>query len=670
MKNTTKYGTTTGPALRCCGVWFVSWVLLVASAGTMAQEPEDSRQLLDSIRDDLVQMHFNEALAGIEALLGRAAMTRAERAEGLILRAQAHAAFGDFDAVEKDYRAILGIRPGYVPDGSLTPAKAMERFKKVKAEMIGRIKVELDPADARLFVDGEEVMPDPAGLVMVLAGPHTVRAERNGHDPLEQVVEVVANQEAPLLLELMPNARTIVLRTSVEGVAVKIDGEPAGETSRPSDAVGSGAPPAELVIEDVPLGDHVFELTKECFTPQLLSDALAVDLLNKTPKRYEVVRMVPARSRITLRGGPDRAEVLIDGTKVARLPASTLETCPGVRTLAVSLGDRVIWQQTVELGEGRERAFEIEPRPNLVLVGTGQWPAELAELGKMFNLVGRLDRPRDADLGGKEGWTGLRFPPEVDLAFGLVPARRQGAADRWYLYSPILREVTQIESVSPGLDRPEWSTVTWGFAVVDTVVGGTMRVVRVIAGGPAAKAGLAVGDRIVEVAGRAVEDAVQVEATLALARPDKPVRLKWLGADGEAAEADLNGNLSPLLISRHERLDVAMVRAAWAELDANIADPQVVDSALANLGLLFLEHGHFELAVDIWRRVDWGTRAGIGEGTKQYYLGRALEGEGREDDAVAAYRKAAASASTAFTDDGLSIGLAARDRLADLGVSD
>ncbi len=55
----------------------------------------------------------------------------------------------------------------------------------------------------------------------------------------------------------------------------------------------------------------------------------------------------------------------------------------------------------------------------------------------MCNLGGRRDRPRDADLGGKDGWTGLRFPPEVDLAFGLVPARRQGAAGRWYLYSPL-----------------------------------------------------------------------------------------------------------------------------------------------------------------------------------------------------------------------------------------
>jgi len=669
MKNVTTQMPSNGRTMRRTGVWIASLLLLVATAGTLAQDTGDNRELLDSVREDLVQMHFDEALAGLEALLGRPGMTQAERAEGLILRAQAHAAFGDFDAVEEDYRAILGIRPAYVPDGSLTPAKAMGRYNKVKAEMIGSIKLELDPSDARIFVDGVEVTPDPAGLVRVLAGPHTLRAERNGHDPLEQVVEVAANKEAPLLFELMPNARTVILRTDQDGVAVKIDGEPVGLTARPSNAVGAGAPAAELVVEDLPLGDHVFELTKECFTPQLLSDALAVDLLNKMPKRYEVVRMTPARSRVTLRDGPDRADVLIDGKKVARLPAETFETCPGARTVAVSLGGRVIWQQTVEMHEGREQTFQVEPRPNLVLVGTEQWPSELAELGKKFNVVGRLDPPKEADLGTRDTWAGLRFPPEVDLAFGVVPARRQGAADRWYLYSPILREVMQIEAAPPELNRPQWNVVTWGFAVVDTAVGGAMRVVRVMAGGPAAKAGLAVGDRIVEVAGRAVEDSGQVEATLKLARLDKPVRLKWLAANGEAAEADLVGNLSPLLVSRLERLDVAMVRAAWAELDANIADPQVVDSALANLGLLFLEHGHHALAVDIWRRVDWGSRAGVGEGTKQYYLGRALEGEGREDDAVTAYRKAAASASTAFTDDGLPIALAARDRLADLGVA-
>jgi hypothetical protein len=651
------------------------WALLLAVSLTavvpaaVAQESEDNRQLLDSIREDLVQMHFDEALAGIEALLGRPGMTQAERAEGLILRAQAHAAFGDFDAVEKDYRAILGIRPAYVPDASLTPSKAMDRFNKVRKEMIGRIKVELDPEDARLFVDGVEVMPDADGVLSVLAGPHALRAERSGHDPLEQDVDVAANQEVPLLLELIPNARTVVIRTDQPGVAVRIDGQPVGETARVSDAVGAGAPAAELVVEDVPLGEHVYELTKECFTPQLLSDTLAVDLLNKMPKRYEVVRMSPARSRVALRGGPARGDVLIDRKKVARLPAETIETCPGERTLAVALGGRVIWQQTLVLEEGRERTLEVEPRPNVVLVGTERWPDALSEMGQKFNLVERLDRPDNADLDTPEGWTALRIPSDVDLVFGLVPARRQGAADRWYLYSPILREVTRIEAAPPSSERPEWTRVTWGFDTVDTLVGGTNRVVRVQSGGPAARAGLAPGDRVVEVAGREVENSMQIEATLKLARADKPVRLKWVDPEGQTGEADMTGNVSPLLVARLERVDEAIVRAAWAELDADVGDPQRVDSALANLGLLFLDHGNYALAVDIWRRVDWGSRAGIGEGTKQYYLGRALEGEGREDEAVAAYRKAEASASTAFTDDGPPVALAARDRLADLGVS-
>ena len=89
---------------------------------------------------------------------------------------------------------------------------------------------------------------------------------------------------------------------------------------------------------------------------------------------------------------------------------------------------------------------------------------------------------------------------------------------------------------------------------------------------------------------------------------------------------------------------------------------------MANLGLLLAEFGQSDLAAEVWRRVDWGGRDGVGEGTKQYYLGRLLERSGRDSEAAAAYRRAADSSATAFTDDGPPIALAARDRLVDLGV--
>jgi tetratricopeptide (TPR) repeat protein len=627
----------------------------------------DMRDLLDSVRDDLVEMRFDKALAAIEALLGQPGMTQAERGEALVLRAQAHAAFGDFDAVEEDYREILRIRPGYAPEGSLTPTKAMERYNKVKSQMIGRIQLTIDPADAQLFVDGESATPDPTGLLMLLAGTHTLRSERRGHDPLEVVVEVTADKETPVQLELIPNARTVVLRTEPDGVDVTLDGQLIGRTARAEETVGAGAPAAELVVEAVPLGEHVFELRKECFRAERLTDTLAVDLLDRSPKRYQTVRMVPSHSRVVLTGGPSGAEVLIDGSKVAGLPAESIESCPGSREIAVTLRGRVVWMETTDLREADEKTLAVEPRPNVVLVGTEEWSSSLAEFGSGFNIVGRLERPEQADLGAAESWTGLRMPPDVDLVFGVEPSTRQGAADHWYLYSPILREVIEIEAAPPVRERPVWSTVTWGFAVIDTTIGGAGRVVEVIPGGPAEDAGLATGDRVREVAGREVADSQQIRSTLAEVNPDRPIRIKWLTVDGEEREAEITGRVGPLLIPRHERPDVAMVHAAWAELDSVLA-PAQAPAAMANLGLLFAEFGHHELAEDIWRRVDWGNRTGVGEGTKQYYLGRAMEFAGRETEAIAAYKKAAASDSTAFTDDGPPIAPAALDRLADLGV--
>ena len=73
-------------------------------------------------------------------------MSEAERGEALVLRAQTHVAFGDLDAAEADYRQILELRPGYEPAPSLTPEKALVRFRKVQASTVGHVVVELDPA--------------------------------------------------------------------------------------------------------------------------------------------------------------------------------------------------------------------------------------------------------------------------------------------------------------------------------------------------------------------------------------------------------------------------------------------------------------------------------------------------------------------------------------------
>ena len=140
----------------------VCWFCLVAAVPSVgaqvtpveAPAPDSTRMLLDVIRDDLVGLRFEEALAALEALLGEPDLSTADRGEALVLRSQAHVAFGDLEAAEKDYREILRMRPAYVPDSSLTPGKAMERFKRARAVTLGDLIVEVVPTGARILIDG------------------------------------------------------------------------------------------------------------------------------------------------------------------------------------------------------------------------------------------------------------------------------------------------------------------------------------------------------------------------------------------------------------------------------------------------------------------------------------------------------------------------------------
>jgi hypothetical protein len=653
------------------------WLLLPALAGfpALAADPAEAAaadddgaasERIDSIRDDLVELRFEKALAAIEAMVNEPGLAPAERAELLVLRSQARVAFGDLDAAERDFAEILQVQPGFRPDPSLTPKKAMERFAKVQRQTVGWIELTLDPPDAVLTVDGRTVLREPGGELALVAGEHELRASLAGFDAAVRPIEVTAGEATPLELQLVPNARTVIVRTEPAGVQVALDGEVVGSTVRPDDGVGPGG---ELVLENVPLGEHAFTLSKPCFRTERLNESLTVDLLDRSPRRLRAVAMAPAHARLVLVGGPEGARVAVDGESVGRLPLEPLTICPGERVVSVRHGGRLVWRESSLFVEGDETRLEVLPRPNLVLVGAEDWPRGLEELADRFNLAGAVGLPAGVELSSPDGWSRVELPSGTDLALAVVPAVREGMRDDWMLYSPILRVAREIERPPAPQPRPRWRHPVWGLTLVDSRIGGDALVVEVAPGGPAASAGLGVGDRITSVDGKEVALTEDVERAFAAAAGESPVPVTWTSRAGEAGEAALTASWTPAIAMPPDDAERAMQLAGWAVVDS-ICSPRDSSAALSSLALLFSEFGHHDLAAETWRRVRWGNRDGIGEGTTQYYLARELERLGREDEATAAYRRAAASSSTAFHDEGPSIAPAARDRLADLGVSE
>jgi tetratricopeptide (TPR) repeat protein len=636
--------------------------------------PQDStdtqavRPLLDAVQDDLLGLRFEQALTSLEALLGRPGLSEADRGEALVLRSQAHVAFGDLDAAEQDYREILRIRPGYVPDSSLVPQKAMERFHRARATTIGDLVLDAQPSDARVLVDGREIGLPAGSKIPLVAGEHVVRVERAGFDPLQQTVRIEANQDARVELRLVPNARTVVIETEPAGVDVTLDGAWIGRTARSPDeeSGGTARKPARLTVESLSLGEHVFELAKECYRGEIIRDLLTVDLLDWSPKVYPLVVLAPARSTVVLRGGPDGAEVRVDDRPLTRLPTEPFEVCPGERRLEARLDARRIWSRVVSLGGAEEAVIEVDPRPNVVLLGVERWPLEMRPLAEAFNVTIETAGLQGTDLSDPDAWKRLDLPGDADLAVAPRAADEDGGP-AWWLYSPLLQAVTPVAASPPTLDRPQWSGASWGLAVVDSVRHGPALVAHVAEDGPAAKSGLRAGDRLISLGGAQLDGAARAVSILTAASVRAPLEAEWLSPDGTARRGRLEGEPTLRLVVDTPSTEAAMVRAAWAELDA-ACDEALAPVARANLALLLSAYGRHELAAQVWKRVGLSDRAGIGSGTVQYYLGRELQRLGAEREAIRAQRAAAASEATAFDDEGPRVAPAARDRLADFGV--
>lgn len=655
--------------------FIVFWIAMATALPNSAQEPatpvvSPSRPLLDAIRDDLVELRFEQALAAIEALLGQPELREAERGEALVLRSQTHVAFGDLEAAEEDWKLILRMRPGYLPDSSLTPSKAMARFEKIRKTLVGSLALTLDPPDARVVVDGLEVGSGPEQPIPLLAGEHVLEAELEGFDAQRRRFSVEADSAATLDVRLVPNARTLIVLTEPEGVEVALDGTWVGVTERAPRARGSARAPAELRIENLALGEHRIELSKACFRTERKREMLTVDLVQRTPRVLSVVRLAPVSATLVLRGGPSGSEVLIAGKPSGRLPRKAIELCPGTHELELRRGGRAIWRSTVRLAEGAERIVEVEARPNAAIVAAAGWPPVLSSLEGRFNRIAELSAPRGADLSTPVGWTRVELPADTDIAFARTSAsRRSGRATEWYVYSPILEQVSRVDEPPRQGGRPRWNGAAWGLHTADSHLGGPAVVVQVVAGGPAAAAGLAPGDRITGVGGVDIDGAAQLRKILGVASTTAPIELLWIdGGSAERRRGEMHGRRSVRLSRATPQSMDAALRAAWAVVDA-IADEQEAPAALANLALLQSGLGRHEAAAATWQRVVLAERAGIGEGTAQYYLGCELQALGRDAQAVEQFEATAASAATVEDDDGPAVAPAARDRLADLGVA-
>jgi hypothetical protein len=625
------------------------------AAGDPAGSAQDIADL-GAIRDQIEALDLEKALAAIAALLARPDTGGGVRADALALRAQAHVASGDLAAAEADYREILPLRPTFAPDPKLTSKKAMERFLAIESAMIGTLHLDLDPKDASVSVDGHSTPVAPDASLKALAGERSLRVEHKGFDPSELSVHAVAGADTLVHVRLVPNARAIVVRTDVDGVDVKLDGQPAGTTAH---AAGDAAGPAELQLEDVSIGEHALTLAKPCFATENVKALVTVDLQDRAPKPLPVAVMRPARTRVSLNGATYAGELRVDGERALPLPGPSIETCPGRHTIEAVASGRVVSSQVLEAGE-TDVTVDLTPRPNAVLVGP-EWPASWVSVLGSWSLRGRVDPPPGSDLSSPAGWGKIHLPPDTDIAVGVITGGGMAGADRVVMWSPTLGIVAAASGPADA-GRPVWRRAGIGATSVDGR-DGIVRLVHVTAGGAAAGAGIVDGDGLQSVAGRPVSTAAEARSQIGAQAAGGMVPLEIVSPQAARRTVQVKGSAEPV-VERAPTAAGSIVRAGWAEAVA-AAGGEDAASAYANLALTLEGTGRDAVAAEAWRKAAALDPASFGP-RADYASGAQLDAQGKSAEAKESFQRAKAGATAAGD---LVLAAAAADRLADLGVS-
>jgi len=192
---------------------------------------------------------------------------------------------------------------------------------------------------------------------------------------------------------------------------------------------------------------------------------------------------------------------------------------------------------------------------------------------------------------------------------------------------------------SPSFFRP-----SLGLTAIDVLDVPGAVVIGVDANGPAAKAGVAVGDVIIKANAQVIGDVATLNSLLAARKADEALTLEFKDRSGTTKRADAIVALAPRLVGLYDQ--TLLVNRMLLDLRRRLLTPgtPAEDSVLRlNLAAALARVENWNEARIELQRVKLPDGPGVSNGTVQYLLGLCADKLGNRADAEAAFTIAAAS---------------------------
>ena len=685
-----------------------------SAQGSRQTEVELARQSYAGTEYETARDRLNTLIAGFASLLPtpeerRLVMSAYE------LRGRARFNLRDRDGARADFSQLLANDADHQIASDASPAER-ELFESVRAAIVGSVTIVVTPADAALVLDDTRPVQAGGTALRLIAGPHTISANRADHAPVSRwPFRVEPGTTTPVVLNLERLSSTVEFVTVPAGVEVLIDDVVQGTTAP---AAGS-APLGEgrLTLAGVGPGVHKIEYRRGCYNappPSQLDTTKPADY--RQPRA--TLTLAEAELAISVSGTrTTEASVRIDG-RVDGVVPKAVKLCEGMHTVEVrSRSGRDV--RRFDLKAGQRADFQAGLKPAFAMASDSgmQGAREVESLGLEIENLFRQSTigvfvPDETSIHGL-----LRSfqpaPPADWLAFNpagraVGGAMRITSEERRSIGSAIARglEAQGVLAVTfdpdgdlvlmllaPGSATPD--IIKWrrdasesvrtllgdvpppmrrsiGLATVDVIDRNVPAVVVAGVEAGLAEHGIQVGDAIMSAGGTAVESAAQLERVVETRPPGTLLPLDVRSSAGVPRRVEIKVEAVPNVISPDDRSLLSNKLAAdyafrldqpgspeeEISLRLNLAAARVrlTDWAGASeeLGLVPGLVARGQLAKPLADRIG---------GTRLYLLGRAAEGNRDLASAQAFYAQAAQLPGTFLSQDGALLKELARQRL-------
>lgn len=682
----------------------VCLALMMSVAAPAQTAPE---LIFDQAKRAFDALNFDQALPLLDKLVLLLVGSTPPRIDLLTqayqMRGRARFSQGDPQGAEQDFAALLNLEPSHKLPTGISP-RIVTLFENVRKITIGRLLLSVTPS-GEILIDGKKYTVGPDVMTIELpAGEHQISSPRAGYRDITQKFTITAAQDTPLAVTLERLSATLTVITVPSGVEVLFDGTSKGVTQRGEGTTEMSAP---MVLSDLQPGNHRLTLKRDCHRD--LERTVNID--KPDDFRLEPLRLTASMATVKVQASDSDATVLLDGTPKGGAPID-LTVCEGSHVIEVrGAKGRFIDRREWKTGDAVTLAADLRS-PYAIVAANGSSRAimdrlrlsverTLAPARKVILYVpsdtdldaaiATDEKPTDwllTDVSAPAG-TPPRFPRDAKRDLGRKLTTRLGvhglavaAADAnnpnlvsvWLLAAgsgePDKLVVDMADSASraraveflsgslPALVRPSMET-----SFVD--LPGVQGAVVIRAGGVGAKAGLALGDVIVNAGGTPIVSVAELRAKIAGVRaPAADLPLEVKGANGQTRKVAGSVAMVPDTIPIRDP-SLSYNRALFELRDLVDAAPTPIAAGAArlNLAIAHIRLGNWDEALTALQATKLPEGPGVSAGTIAYLTGLVLTELGRTADAQAAFTRAAAAPESRLSFEGPLVAPLAQQKL-------